>query len=187
VSRQISSAVVRRWISGIRRIGKLLQHDAIRNLLVQFLGLGNRAFHALRALGQNEFRAENLQQLAPLRAHGFGHGQNQFQTRERRDERQRDAGVAAGRFDQDGVFVDAPDFSASSIIATPMRSLTLESGLKNSSLSSTSATAPCFLAVRLQPHERCVADGFSDVVVDTAHSFVVLFWLFDFTGSGRKR
>ena len=66
----------------------------------------------------------------------------------RRDERQRDAGVAARRLDENGVRLIAPDFSASSIIATPMRSLTLESGLKNSSLSNTSATAPCFLAVR---------------------------------------
>src|SRR5208283_3802645 len=41
-----------------------------------------------------------------------------------------------------------PDFRASSIKAMPMRSFTLESGLKNSSLSSTSATAPCLLAVR---------------------------------------
>src|SRR5690242_8385126 len=42
-----------------------------------------------------------------------------------------------------------PDLSASSTIATPMRSFTLESGLKNSSFSNTSATAPCFLATRL--------------------------------------
>src|SRR5579862_3187782 len=41
-----------------------------------------------------------------------------------------------------------PDFRASSIMAMPMRSLTLDNGLKNSSLSNTSATAPCFLAVR---------------------------------------
>jgi len=41
-----------------------------------------------------------------------------------------------------------PEASASSIIATPMRSLTLESGLKNSSLSRMSATAPWARAVR---------------------------------------
>ena len=43
-----------------------------------------------------------------------------------------------------------PAFRASSIKAMPMRSLTLESGLKNSSLSSTSAMAPCFFAVRFR-------------------------------------
>ena len=41
-----------------------------------------------------------------------------------------------------------PLFSASSIIAAPMRSLTLESGLKNSSLRRISAWAPCAAAVR---------------------------------------
>jgi hypothetical protein len=43
-----------------------------------------------------------------------------------------------------------PLFSASSIIANPMRSLTLESGLKNSSLSRISACAPWAAAVRLR-------------------------------------
>ena len=47
-------------------------------------------------------------------------------------------------------FVMRPDFRASSIIAKPMRSLTLESGLKNSSLRSTSACALWRAAVRLR-------------------------------------
>ena len=43
-----------------------------------------------------------------------------------------------------------PDLMPSSIIEKPMRSLTLESGLKNSSLSRISACAPCAAAVRLR-------------------------------------
>ncbi len=43
-----------------------------------------------------------------------------------------------------------PLFRASSIIAKPMRSFTLESGLKNSSLSRISAWAPCAAAVRFR-------------------------------------
>ena len=43
-----------------------------------------------------------------------------------------------------------PDLRASSIIENPMRSFTLESGLKNSSLRMTSANAPCAAAVRLR-------------------------------------
>ena len=43
-----------------------------------------------------------------------------------------------------------PDLSPSSIIESPMRSLTLESGLKNSSLSRISAWAPWAAAVRLR-------------------------------------
>ena len=41
-----------------------------------------------------------------------------------------------------------PEASRPSIIDTPMRSLTLESGLKNSSLRKTSALAPAASAIR---------------------------------------
>ena len=43
-----------------------------------------------------------------------------------------------------------PAFNASSIMEYPIRSLTLESGLKNSSFNTTLATTPCFSAVRLR-------------------------------------
>ena len=43
-----------------------------------------------------------------------------------------------------------PDFNASSIIAKPIRSFTLESGLKNSSFSKISACAPCAAGTRMR-------------------------------------
>ena len=57
-----------------------------------------------------------------------------------------------------------PAFSAASIIATPMRSLTDHSGLKFSSLATTVAFAVADDAA--QPDQRRVADGLRDVVVD---------------------
>ena len=64
-------------------------------------------------------------------------------------------------------FFSMPRFSASSIMAMPMRSFTLPSGLKNSHLSR---------MVRLQaggdfvePDQGSVADGFDDVVIDARH------------------
>ena len=44
-----------------------------------------------------------LQQNAALQAHGVGHGEDQLVAFHRGNERQRDAGVAAGRLDQHGL------------------------------------------------------------------------------------
>ena len=75
---------------------------------------------------QDELGAEGLEQPAPLHAHALGHGHVQLVAARRADEGQADAGVAAGRLDDDacpGLIL--PSRSAASIIATPMRSLTL--------------------------------------------------------------
>jgi len=47
-----------------------------------------------------------------------------------------------------------------------MRSLTLESGLKNSSFEQHVGEGAVLFRVRFEPHERGVADGFGDVVMD---------------------
>ena len=61
-----------------------------------------------------------------------------------------------------------PSASSTSIIDTPMRSLTDDSGLKNSSFIRMSAFAPACLAIFLRAHERRMADRLGDVVVDPA-------------------
>jgi hypothetical protein len=63
-----------------------------------------------------------------------GHRQDALDAAGRAHHRERDAGVAAGRLDDDGVRADRRPRSAASIIDTPMRSLTELAGLKNSSL-----------------------------------------------------
>ena len=60
-----------------------------------------------------------------------------------------------------------PAFSAASIMPSPMRSLTLPAGLKNSSLASTVA---CALGDVVQPHQRRVAHQLPDTVGDIGHS-----------------
>ena len=64
-----------------------------------------------------------------------------------------------------------PCFSASSIIAMPMRSLTLPSGLKNSHLSAIVALRPCGDLV--ESDQRRATDCFDDVVVNPAHDIVL--------------
>ena len=56
-----------------------------------------------------------------------------------------------------------PAFSAASIIARPMRSLTLDSGLKNSSF--TQHRGPARRNDAVQPDQRRVEGGFDDVGV----------------------
>jgi hypothetical protein len=91
--------------SGLAGIVELLRNPGIRRFLGQLLGAGDRAFHAFGAGRQNQFRAEHRQQRAAFQRHRFGHRQNQLVTLGRRDERERDAGVAAGRLDDDGVLL----------------------------------------------------------------------------------
>ena len=63
------------------------------------------------------------------------------------DEGEADAGIAGGRLDQDRVrHRCAPPPPSASIMATPIRSLTLAIGLKNSSFSRRSAAMPLLAA-----------------------------------------
>ena len=121
---------------GVGRVVELLRHPRVRRLFHELLGARDGAFHALGAGREHELRAEHREQRAPLERHRLGHREDELVAFGRRDERQRDAGVAARRLDDHGVLVRArPRFSASSIIAMPIRSFTLPSGLKNSHLS----------------------------------------------------
>ena len=58
VSFQISSAVVRRWISGLAGLVNWLRHDDAGNLLQQLLGACDRAVHALLARRQLQLGAQ---------------------------------------------------------------------------------------------------------------------------------
>ena len=65
----------------------------------KFLRFGDCAFHAECAFGQHEFRAVGGEQFAALNAHGVRHGEDQPVTFDCRNEGKADAGIAAGRLD----------------------------------------------------------------------------------------
>jgi hypothetical protein len=106
VSFQISSAVVLRWILGVRRVLELLRHDRARDFSEQFLGSRDRALHALRTGSEDKLRAEEGQHLAPLERHRLGHHEHEAVTPRRRNESERDARVAGGRLDQRSAGLD---------------------------------------------------------------------------------
>jgi hypothetical protein len=59
VSRQISSAVVLRWIFGIGRVLELLRHEVVVGLFGdQFFGLAHGARHAFGGRRQHQLGAE---------------------------------------------------------------------------------------------------------------------------------
>ena len=103
VSAQISSAVVRRWMSGLAGFLNCCGMKELGFAVQQFLRLGDGAVHALFAGREDDLGPEGLEQPAPLQAHGLGHGDDQLVAAGGTGEGQADAGVAAGRLDDDGV------------------------------------------------------------------------------------
>ena len=168
VSRQISSAVVLRWISGLAGFLNCCGMNAFGSPPSSWnssLGLGDGPAHAALARRQHDLGPERLQQPAALQRHALGHGDHELVAAGGAGEGEADAGVAAGRLDDDGVLGWIfPAFSAASIMATPMRSLTDQSGLKFSSLASDGGLGVADDAA--QADQRRVADALGDVVVN---------------------
>ena len=105
---------------------ELLGHEVLRVGGGQLFRLADGAAHAFGAGGQDQFGAVGTQQHAPLLCSSFGHDQDAGVAAGGGDHGQGDAGVAAGRLDDDRVRVESsPAFSAASIMEKPMRSLTL--------------------------------------------------------------
>ena len=83
----------------IRRIDKLAGDEAVFDLFCQLICLGDRAGHALCAVGEHQLSAVGLEHITALNAHCLGHGQDDAVAFGCRDSRKADAGVAAGRLD----------------------------------------------------------------------------------------
>ena len=108
VSSQISSAVVLRWISGLAGLSNCCGIQEFGVSLANCSALAMAPFHAFGAGRQDQLGAEHRQQRAPLQRHRLRHGQDELVALGRRHERQRDAGVAAGGLDDDGVLLEDP-------------------------------------------------------------------------------
>jgi hypothetical protein len=109
-------------------------------------------------------RTSSAQQHAALVAHGLGHDEAAAVAARRADHRQRDAGVAGGGFDDDGVGADlAGPFGrldhrqADPVLDAVGRTVELELGEE------VGARA---LAQAPDAHQRGITDQFSDVVRD---------------------
>ena len=90
----------------IDRVGELAGNEGIGDFFSQFVGFVDGAFHAGLAWCQDDFSAISGDEVAAFDGHGFRHGEDSAVTFGSCDGSQADAGVAAGRFDDDRAFFE---------------------------------------------------------------------------------
>ena len=92
--------------AGVGIIGVLVEEAPLRMLVRERLGPPDGAIRALAAGRQDELSAVGSEQQASLLAHRVGHGERELVSPGGADKGERDAGVAAGRFEDDRVGLD---------------------------------------------------------------------------------
>ena len=156
VSRQISSAVVRRCASGVGRVGELHRHEGLA-LVADLFGERHRLVHPAEARRLPHLGAVGAQQLVALAAHPFRQGQDQLVAARRADHRQGDPGVAAGRLDhQRAPRFDLPRLFGGVDHRHPDPVLHRAAGIEVLELRADLPEQP--LAEPLEQHHRSVAD-----------------------------
>ena len=151
----------------VGRVFKLLRNKGARRPPVNFVSPGDGPFHTGGSVGQDQLRAVRLEQLAPLDAHGFGHGQDQFIPFDRRDHRQADAGIAAGRLDD-----QRPRFQHAALFRV------LDHGQRDPVLHTAARIEGFHLGddfrfafiQAVDPHQRSIPDQFSNSIRNSAHN-----------------
>ena len=86
----------------IVRVRELAGHEAAGNFGGERFGLFHRALHSLRPGREHQLCAVGGEQAAPLLTHAVRHGEDDAVAARTGDRRKADAGVAAGRLDDDG-------------------------------------------------------------------------------------
>ncbi len=149
----------------IGRVLKLLQqHVSLGIGSHHFFGLSDGALHSRRAFGENQVGSERAQHLLTFHRHGFGHHQRDGIPSRRRDERQSDAGVAAGGLDQflarskQSAFLGVPDHGGADTILYGVR------GVSSFDLGQYSGVISLPDAVQL--HQRGAADAQRIVLIE---------------------
>ena len=90
---------------GVRGVDELTGDEAAFDLCGKLISLGDRALHALRAVCQHQLRAVCLHQLAAFHGHRLGHHDDDAIALSRGDCRKSDTGIAGGRLNDHGAFL----------------------------------------------------------------------------------
>ena len=88
---------------GVGGVVKLAGHPGRRQGGEQFVRLGDGALHALGAGGEHQLSPQGGQEVPPLQAHGFRHGEDDAVAPNGRNVGKTYAGVPAGGLHDDGV------------------------------------------------------------------------------------
>jgi hypothetical protein len=102
---ELLQQLLRRGLAVDLRVGgivELLRHEVVRMFFDQLFRFAHRGMHALAVGRQHQLGAVGHQQAAPLDAHRIRHGEHKAIALHGGDQRQPDAGVAAGRLDDRG-------------------------------------------------------------------------------------
>ncbi len=154
---------------GIGGVLELLGHHRIGIGFEDLLGPHHRPAHALFRRRQLEPCAQQGQHLAPFHRHALGHDQDQRIALGRADEGQRDAGVAAGRLHDGGLAGDDAPFHFQSLDHRgPDAVLHAGDRIEELQLGHDLALGLQLGREPWQPHQRGVANGVDDRVVDPA-------------------
>ena len=151
----------------------MLQHHRARNFFEQFFGTLNRAPHAERCRRQNDFRIKKAQHFTAFNRHAFRHGQDQSIPFGGANKRQRDAGIARRRLNQGRAFFDAS--IAFSRFDHRQTDTVFDAGQRVEifALSKNVARHASILHQARQPHQRRLADGVGDVLVNAATKILI--------------
>lgn len=153
---------------GIRRIGELLGNENLRIFLRHALrhrgALGNRIADVARIMNETDLRTVMLDQLPTLFTDAVGHDDDRLIAAHGADERKANALIAARRFDDDGIGLEASAGLGieNHVVGRPRLDRTADvQGLE---------LHQHFRHVRrhhlTQPHQRGVSDRFQNIVAN---------------------
>ena len=90
----------------IGRIGELIGHIGVSGLGEYFLSVLDGPFHPFLSWCEDQFRAQVLEELPSLHAHGFGHGQDKSIFLGCTDKGESNTRIPAGGFNDQGIFAN---------------------------------------------------------------------------------
>ncbi len=153
---------------GIRLVLELLRHHRLGDFLEQFLGAGDGAAHAEVGGGQHKLGAQQGQHLAALHRHALGHDEDEAQATGGGDEGERD-GRCCRRWAQPARYRDRAGRPRR--WRRPWRRLCGPSRwrwIEELELGQDVGLHAAQLGQPVQAHQRRVADGLGDGIIDTA-------------------
>ena len=163
---------------GVGRVLELLRQKVLLRVgSDDIFGTLDRPAHAFGTGREDQLGAVGAQQHAPLLAHGFGHDQDALVALGGADQGQGDAGVAAGRLDDDRVLVDQAGLLGGVDHGKADAVLDAGAGIEKLQLGHDRAVGAFGEAV--EADKRGVADQFSDIRCDIHGMFPLRVSTFD--------
>ncbi len=169
VSLQISSAVVRRWTAGLDGLANCWRMTLFGILVASSSALAIAPFIPFAPSVSTRRAPRTLRILRALGRHRLGHREDELQPLGRRDERERDARVAARRLDEHRVLVDAAALQGVVDHGEADPVLDAREGVEELQLEQDLRLRAVGGCGPVEADERRVADRFGDVVVYLGH------------------